>query len=67
MEVAMRNNDNRKRILVTEMELLKLWANVQQVIDLQNKKKFEEEFKQLLKDADLVNCFIQKKGGNYGG
>ncbi len=54
----------KKRILVTEGDLQKLWFEVEQVRKSETKARFKSSFKSILKDAQLVELSVVKKGGN---
>ena len=52
----------RKRILVTEGDLMRLWSEVTQVRDKEQRTLFKQEFKQILHDAGLVSLTKVEKG-----
>ena len=51
----------RKRMMVTEGDLMQLWFEVEQVRKEEKKAQFKANFKQLLHDAELVKIQIVKK------
>lgn len=51
----------RKRMMVTEGDLMQLWFEVEQVRKEEKKEQFKANFKQLLHDAELVKMQVVKK------
>lgn len=56
----------RKRILVTEGELMQLHFEVEQIRNAEKKEMYQAKYKNLLKSAQLVNLHIQKKEVHNG-
>lgn len=44
----------RKRIIVTEGDLMRLWSEVTQIRDKEQRTLCKQEFKQMLQEANLV-------------
>lgn len=57
----MSKNNFRKRILVTEGDLLQLYKEVQQIRRQETKSLYNTKFRALLKDAEFVNFSIKPK------
>lgn len=56
-----KRKDFRKRFLVTEGELFKLYKEVQQVRKEEEREQFMADFRQLLKDAQTVKLVVEPK------
>lgn len=51
----------RKRMMVTEGDLMQLWFEVEQVRKQEKKELFKASFKALLHDAELIKMQVVKK------
>lgn len=51
----------RKRMMVTEGDLMQLHFEIEQVRKEEKREQFKDSFKQLLHDAELVKMQIVKK------
>lgn len=56
----MSKNQFRKRYLVTEGDLFKLYAEIQEV----RREAFMADFRKLLREAQMVKLVIEKGGDN---
>lgn len=60
----MSKNQFRKRYLVTEGDLFKLYAEIQEVRREERKEAFMADFRKLLREAQTVKLIIEKGGDN---
>lgn len=51
----------RKRFLVTEGELFKIWTEVQQVRNTEKREEFKASFKAMIKEAQTVKLVVEPK------
>lgn len=51
----------RKRYFVSQGELFKLWAEVEQVRDTEKRDEFRASFKAIMKDAQEVKLVVTPK------
>jgi hypothetical protein len=56
-----KKNDFRKRVLVSEGDLYKLYTEVEQIRREELREQYRLEFRHLLKDAEFVDFAIQPK------
>lgn len=63
-----KKNDFRKRILVTEGELYKLYAEIEQIRRDELREQYRLKFRKLLKSAQFVSFKVEEKkeGGGDG-
>lgn len=57
----------RKRVLVNEMDLFNLYADIKEIRDQERSKICRKDFRKLLKEAEFVSFAIEpkKEGGNH--
>lgn len=56
-------NDFRKRYLVTEGDLFKLYSEIQEVRRIERREAFMKDFRSLLKEAQQVELKVIEKHG----
>lgn len=60
----MSKNQFRKRYFVSEGELFKLYAEIQEVRREERREAFMADFRKLLREAQAVKLIIEKGGDN---
>ena len=61
------SNKVRKRYFVSEGELFRLYADIQEVRRTERRDTFLRDFKKLLSEAQEVELTVKEKGGHNDG